>query len=127
MVRRVHVERARTTVRQGRDGVLHLQHPDRLPAYPTALTDRLVHWAHHAPGRTFVAERDGHGVWQHLTYARAFDRVLCLNRTQVAFGAPSEALTRAALEQTYGDEIVVLEDGGPGGPVRAVTVQHHHH
>ena len=59
--------------------------------------------------------------------ARAFDRVLCLNRTQVAFGAPSEALTRAALEQTYGDEIVVLEDGGPGGPVRAVTVQHHHH
>ncbi len=58
--------------------------------------------------------------------ARAFDRVLCLNHSQIAFGTPSEALTRAALERTYGDEIVVLDDGSDG-PVRAVTVQHHHH
>jgi ABC-type Mn2+/Zn2+ transport system ATPase subunit len=59
--------------------------------------------------------------------ARAFDRVLCLNGAQVAFGNPTVALTRAALERTYGDEIVVLDDDGSGGPVRAVTVQHHHH
>jgi ABC-type Mn2+/Zn2+ transport system ATPase subunit len=59
--------------------------------------------------------------------ARAFDRVLCLNQRQIAFGSPSTALTRAALEQTYGDEIVVLDDDGSDGPVRAVTVQHHHH
>jgi manganese/iron transport system ATP-binding protein/manganese/zinc/iron transport system ATP- binding protein len=59
--------------------------------------------------------------------ARAFDRVLCVNRRQITFGNPSTALTRAALEQTYGDEIVVLDDDGSGGPVRAVTVQHHHH
>jgi ABC-type Mn2+/Zn2+ transport system ATPase subunit len=58
--------------------------------------------------------------------ARAFDRVLCLNHRQVAFGDPATALTRAALEQTYGDEIVVIEDD-PDGTVRAVTVQHHHH
>ena len=59
--------------------------------------------------------------------ARAFDRVLCLNQRQIAFGNPSTVLTRAVLEQTYGDEIVVLDDDGSGGPVRAVTVQHHHH
>jgi ABC-type Mn2+/Zn2+ transport system ATPase subunit len=58
--------------------------------------------------------------------ARAFDRVLCLNRTQVAFGEPDAELTRAVLERTYGSEIVVLEDGS-GSPVRAVTVQHHSH
>jgi ABC-type Mn2+/Zn2+ transport system ATPase subunit len=58
--------------------------------------------------------------------ARAFDRVLCLNRRQVAFGDPATSLTRDALEQTYGDEIVVIEDD-PDGTVRAVTVQHHHH
>ncbi len=58
--------------------------------------------------------------------ARDFDRVLCLNRRQVAFGDPTTALTRDALEQTYGDEIVVIEDD-PDGTVRAVTVQHHHH
>jgi len=59
--------------------------------------------------------------------ARAFDRVLCLNHSQIAFGDPATALTRDALERTYGDEIVVLDDDGSGGPVRAVTVQHHHH
>jgi ABC-type Mn2+/Zn2+ transport system ATPase subunit len=57
--------------------------------------------------------------------ARRFDRVLCLNRRQVAFGKPAEVLDRRVLEETYGGEIVVLE--GDGGPVRAVTVQHHEH
>ena len=57
--------------------------------------------------------------------ARGFDRVLCLNRRQVAFGAPHEVLTRAIVDQTYGSEIVVLDD--TGGPVRALAVQHHEH
>ena len=56
--------------------------------------------------------------------ARSFDLVLCLNRHQVAFGAPAETLNRAALQATYGHELIVLEDGGG---TRAVTVQHHEH
>jgi ABC-type Mn2+/Zn2+ transport system ATPase subunit len=56
--------------------------------------------------------------------ARSFDLVLCLNRHQVAFGAPAETLNRAALEATYGHELIVLDDRGP---TRAVTVQHHEH
>jgi ABC-type Mn2+/Zn2+ transport system ATPase subunit len=56
--------------------------------------------------------------------ARSFDLVLCLNRHQVAFGAPAETLNRAALEATYGRELIVLDDGGG---TRAVTVQHHEH
>jgi len=59
--------------------------------------------------------------------ARTFDRVLCLNRRQVAFGEPASVLTRTTLEQTYGSEIVVLEDDGRGGPIRAIAVQHHAH
>ena len=57
--------------------------------------------------------------------ARRFDRVLCLNRRQVAFGDPASSLSRETLEATYGSEIVVLESGA--GPVRAVAVQHHEH
>jgi manganese/iron transport system ATP-binding protein/manganese/zinc/iron transport system ATP- binding protein len=56
--------------------------------------------------------------------ARSFDLVLCLNRNQVAFGVPAETLNRAALEATYGHELIVLDDGGG---TRAVTVQHHEH
>jgi manganese/iron transport system ATP-binding protein/manganese/zinc/iron transport system ATP- binding protein len=54
--------------------------------------------------------------------ARSFDLVLCLNRRQVAFGAPGATLDRATLQATYGHELIVLE-GGEG----AVTVQHHEH
>jgi ABC-type Mn2+/Zn2+ transport system ATPase subunit len=57
--------------------------------------------------------------------ARGYDRVLCLNGAQVAYGPPAEVLTRELLERTYGSEIVVLDAGG--APVRAVAIQHHHH
>jgi ABC-type Mn2+/Zn2+ transport system ATPase subunit len=57
--------------------------------------------------------------------ARRYERVLCVNRRQVAYGPPAETLTRAVLEQTYGSEIVVID--GSGEPVRALAVQHHDH
>ncbi len=56
--------------------------------------------------------------------ARTFDRVLCLNGRQVAFGPPGEVLGRETLEATYGQELIVLDDAGPS---RIATVQHHHH
>jgi ABC-type Mn2+/Zn2+ transport system ATPase subunit len=56
--------------------------------------------------------------------ARSFDLVLCLNRRQVAFGAPAEVLGRATLQATYGHELIVLENGED---TRAVTIQHHEH
>ena len=56
--------------------------------------------------------------------ARSFDRVLCLNGRQVAFGPPAEVLGRETLEATYGQELIVLDDAGRD---RIVTVQHHHH
>jgi ABC-type Mn2+/Zn2+ transport system ATPase subunit len=57
-----------------------------------------------------------------IEQTRRWDRVLCLNGRQIAYGPPDEALTTSVLEETYGAEIVVLEDGR-----RAVAVQHHDH
>ena len=56
-----------------------------------------------------------------LEQARRFDRVLCLNRRQIAFGPPKETLTRPVLEATYGGEIVALP-----GEAAAVLPPHHH-
>jgi ABC-type Mn2+/Zn2+ transport system ATPase subunit len=53
--------------------------------------------------------------------ARAWQRVLCLNRAQVAFGA-ADVLTPDVLQATYGGELVVLADGST-----AVSVEHHAH
>jgi ABC-type Mn2+/Zn2+ transport system ATPase subunit len=53
--------------------------------------------------------------------ARSWERVLCLNRRQIAFGAPAEVLTRETLEATYGTEIVELTGD------RCVMPTHHGH
>ena len=56
-----------------------------------------------------------------MEQARRFDRVLCLNRRQIAFGPPQETLTRTVLEETYGGAIVALP-----GTAAAVLPPHHH-
>jgi ABC-type Mn2+/Zn2+ transport system ATPase subunit len=54
--------------------------------------------------------------------ARRWDRVICLNGREIAFGAPAETLTTDVLRRTYGDELVIL----PGGE-QAIAVEHHAH
>jgi ABC-type Mn2+/Zn2+ transport system ATPase subunit len=72
---------------------------------------------------TLAAEGRGVMIATHdVDQARAWDTVLCLNRRQVAFGAPAETLDREVLEATYGGEIVEL----PGGELRGVLPPHHH-
>jgi ABC-type Mn2+/Zn2+ transport system ATPase subunit len=79
----------------------------------TALIDRLA-----AEGRgVLIATHD-------VDQARGFDRVLCLNGRQIAFGEPG-VLTRTVLEATYGGSIVSVDDGS-GGPARGILPAHHH-
>jgi manganese/iron transport system ATP-binding protein/manganese/zinc/iron transport system ATP- binding protein len=56
-----------------------------------------------------------------VAQASRWDSVLCLNRRQIAFGAPAEALRTEVLRETYGAELMII-DGRP-----AVTVAHHAH
>jgi ABC-type Mn2+/Zn2+ transport system ATPase subunit len=57
-----------------------------------------------------------------LEQARRWDRVLCLNRRQLAFGRPREVLDLAVLEATYGGAIVEI----PGSGGLGVLPPHHH-
>lgn len=52
----------------------------------------------------------------------AWDRVLCLNHEQIAWGRPAEVLDRDVLERTYGGQIVEI----PGHPGEGVLPPHHH-
>ncbi len=54
-----------------------------------------------------------------LEQALRWDRVLCLNRRQIAFGAPAAVLTPDVLAATYGGSLVALPGGG--------AAVHHHH
>lgn len=76
------------------------------------LIDRLA-----ASGRTVMIAT--HEVEQ----AERWDLVLCLNRQQISFGDPAEALSKPVLEATYGGHIVEI----PGQPGLGVLPAHHRH
>jgi ABC-type Mn2+/Zn2+ transport system ATPase subunit len=59
--------------------------------------------------------------------ANSWDRVLCLNRRQIAFGPPGEALSLAVLEATYGGTIVMLPASDPETAERPAILPPHHH
>jgi feruloyl-CoA synthase len=67
-----------TILETGPDGTLYAQSPVPLGPYPRKITERLEHWAGHAPDRTFLARRDAVGAWQHLTYGDALRRTRAL-------------------------------------------------
>jgi ABC-type Mn2+/Zn2+ transport system ATPase subunit len=72
--------------------------------------------------------REGRGILiatHDLDQALAWDKVLCLNCGQIAFGRPDETLTRRVLEETYGGAIVPLP--GEGNAVGILPAHHHHH
>jgi ABC-type Mn2+/Zn2+ transport system ATPase subunit len=72
--------------------------------------------------------RDGKGMLiatHDLEQARSWDLVLCLNRRQFAFGAPSRSLTRSVLEATYGAALITVE-GGDGQETLALLPADHH-
>ena len=63
-----------TVLAERRAGNIYLRSPHPLPAYPRKLTERLDHWAEHAPERVFLAQRGPDGAWRRLTYAQARSR-----------------------------------------------------
>lgn len=73
---------------------------------------------------------EGRGVLiatHDLEQARRWDRVLCVNGRQIAFGPPAQTLTGGVLAATYGAAIVTLPGEDPAAPHRAILPPHHHH
>jgi manganese/iron transport system ATP-binding protein/manganese/zinc/iron transport system ATP- binding protein len=58
-----------------------------------------------------------------IEQARRWDRVLCLNRRQIAFGSPDDVLTMPVLEATHGGMLLELRDGE--GRICVVPAHHH--
>jgi ABC-type Mn2+/Zn2+ transport system ATPase subunit len=56
---------------------------------------------------------------------RRWDRVLCVNGRQVAYGPPPEALTRESLLATYGAQLITVHLGD-GTELAVMPADHHH-
>jgi feruloyl-CoA synthase len=79
-----------TPIVEGRDdGSLVLRAAQPLGAYPSNLTDRLMHWARMAPDRTLLAWRDG-GSFARVTYAETVTAVRGLGQALLSRGLSAE-------------------------------------
>jgi feruloyl-CoA synthase len=85
----------RVVMREGADGVRYMKADQELQPYAKRLTDRLVHWAHTAPDRTFMARRvknaDGTtGEWRHVSYAQALAAARSIGQALIDRGLDAE-------------------------------------
>lgn len=78
--RQVRYGRSDTRLVRRPDGVILMDSPEQLEAYPDKLTEKLVHWAKVAPDRTFMAQRDTNGNWRRLTYAALLSSVRAIGQ-----------------------------------------------
>ena len=66
--------------------VTYLRAENKLEAYGTRLTDRLVHWAKTEPERTWMARRGADGEWIKISYAEAWDKAQRIGQTLLNMG-----------------------------------------
>ncbi len=71
MTRSVHLGPSEVRLEKTPAGVRYIQATQPLGDYPVRLTDRLDHWAIHAPDRTLFAKRVNGGDWRKVSYAEA--------------------------------------------------------
>jgi feruloyl-CoA synthase len=85
----------RVELRDGAPGVHYLSASQPLQNYPERMTDRLQHWAQHAPERIFMARReklaDGStGDWVTVTYAQAWASACNIAQSLINRGLSAE-------------------------------------
>lgn len=85
----------RVAVRDGAPGVHYLRAEQPLQAHALRMTDRLQHWAHTAPDRSFIARRerlaDGTtGDWQQVSYGQAWERARHIAQSLINKGLSAE-------------------------------------
>ena len=73
-VRSVRITPSGALIRRGANGTVYMQSNVPLGSYQTRITDSLEYWAEQAPGRTFLAQRDGDD-WRTVSYRDALGRV----------------------------------------------------
>ncbi|WP_372526547.1 AMP-binding protein, partial [Piscinibacter sp.] len=72
------------------DGCTLVTSQEPLAPYPTRLTDRLLHWAEHAPERTLAARRVHGGDWRRVSYAEALHSARSIAQALIERGLSTE-------------------------------------
>lgn len=71
------------------DGTILVWREDPLGPYPEKITERLVHWAHVAPDRPWMAQRDGE-EWRTVSYGECLSTVRRIGQALLSRGLSAE-------------------------------------
>lgn len=94
------------------DGSILVWQADPLPPHEGRTTDALVRWAREAPGRCFLAQREGGGDWRRVSYAEALDAVSRLGQALLDLGLSAER------------PLLILSGNGIAHALLALAAQH---
>ncbi len=72
------------------DGTILIRQDGSLPPWPRTTTDRLIHWAHEAPDRIWIAERGPGDAWQGTSYAEGLRAVRSVAAALLRLGLSAE-------------------------------------
>ena len=85
----------RAVLSEGAGGARYLRAEQALQPCAHRITDRLLHWAHVAPQRTWMAQRVRHtdgttGDWRHISYAQALSSARNIAQALITRGLSTE-------------------------------------
>ncbi len=72
---KIRIEKPQVEMTVPDDHTTYIRTTTKLKPSPDRITERLQYWAHHAPDRVFLAERNSAGKWKQITYAETWQRV----------------------------------------------------
>jgi feruloyl-CoA synthase len=111
---------ARVEIERRADGSMLLRSPEALRPCARAVGEWLVHWAAHAPQRTFLAERSGDG-WRNLTYAETLDAVRRIGGSLLARGLTSSTPVVILSDNSVNHALLALGAMHAGVPVAPIS------
>lgn len=94
---------------------------DKLGPYPARLNERLIHWASVAPDRVWMADRQGTGPWQTVTYAQALDKVRRIGTFLLAAGLSADRPLVILSENSIEHALMALGAQHAGIPSAAIA------
>jgi feruloyl-CoA synthase len=102
------------------DGSLVLRSPQPLRPHERCVGEWLVKWARQAPGRVFLAERQGE-AWRQVTYAQALDAARRIGQALLERGLGAEKPLAILSDNSVDHALLALGAMHAGVPVAPVS------
>ena len=111
---------AAVDVERRRDGSMVLRSPQPLRLYERCVGEWLVKWARQAPGRVFLAERQGE-AWRKVTYAQTLDAARRIGQALLERGLGADKPLAILSDNSVDHALLALGAMHAGVPVAPVS------